>query len=137
MPNMLNNLGDVLGQAVEALANQHGARKRRGEQFSPRCDLSKDTKFLHALGLMDYEYEPGYCRANMDEVQAEINAVIYNLRSTREGFTSTHFLVKANTDGTNEYTVGNWAQPECPREAMLGMIANAAGKPNFNIQNYL
>ena len=100
-------------------------------------DLSCDTKLLHALGLMDHEYDAHYCQIHRQEVEDEVNAITLNLGRTKYGYHSRKFKVRAYDDGHNEYFVGNWARPECPREEMYKMIAEAAGKGDFDTSRFL
>lgn len=100
-----------------------------------RGQLSCDTKLLHALGIMDHFYEPYYCETHTSEVEAEVNSALKTLGSSKHG--ATGFSVEASIDGNNKYTVGNWANPNCPRSVMYKMIAEAAGQPDFDVSKFL
>ncbi len=99
-----------------------------------RGELSCDTKFLHALGLMHNFYEPGFCEKHMEDVQEEVNEALAKLP---EVGTMGKFSVKANLNGANSYRVGTWANPNCPRDVMYRAIAKAAGQPNFDYSKFL
>lgn len=121
-------VGNIVSNVLSALTNKSNDND---------CELAQDTKFLHALGLMNRSFDADYCRDHLPEVEFQVNAVIHRLGSTKDGFTSTRFKVEAKPNGKNEYFVGNWAQPACPREVMYEMICNAVGKPDFNFRDYL
>ena len=121
-------VGNIVSNMLSAFANKANDND---------CELSQDTKFLHALGLMNRPFDANYCRDHLPEVEFQVNAVIHRLKSTKDGFTSTGFKVEVKSNGKNEYFVGNWAQPACPREVMYEMICNAVGKPDFNFRDYL
>ena len=100
-----------------------------------RGQLSCDTKLLNALGIMDHSYEPYYCQTHMSEVEAEVNAALKTLGATKNG--AKGFSIQASNEGGNNYRVGNWRNPNCPRSVMYKMIAEAAGQPNFDVSKYL
>lgn len=100
-----------------------------------RGQLSCDTKLLNALGVMDHFYEPYYCQTHMSEVEAEVNAALKTLGESKNG--AKRFSVQANLEGGNNYRVGNWANPNCPRSVMYKMIAEAAGQPDFDFSKFL
>lgn len=100
-----------------------------------RGQLSCDTKLLNALGVMDHFYEPYYCQTHTSEVEAEVNAALKTLGASKHG--AKNFSIQANLDGDNSYRVGNWANPNCPRNVMYKMIAEAAGQPDFDVSKFL
>ena len=102
-----------------------------------RGQLSCDTKFLNALGVMDHFYEPYYCQTHTSEVAGEINAALKTLGRAKNG--AKGFSVQANLEGSNNYRyrVGFWNSHNCSRSAMYKMIAEAAGQPNFDVSKYL
>ena len=114
------------------------ARGGKPRDLGVTCnELSCDTKLLNALGLMDHYYEAPYCTQHKEEVLDEVNAITTRLQRTKHGFTSRNFEVCVKPDGTNEYFVGNWAEPACPRNEMYKMIAEAAGQPYFDVSQFL
>ena len=98
-----------------------------------RGQLSCDTKFLHALGVMDHFYEPYYCEKHMSEVAGEINSALQRagIRELRIDTSltrgNTYYLRKG------EYT----GVLVAPREDIYGEICDKLGKPDFDYSKFL
>ena len=62
-----------------------------------RGELSCDTKFLHALGLMDHYYEPYYVEKHVDEITAEVSTALKKIGSSFD------LRIEYSASGNNEY----------------------------------
>ena len=94
-----------------------------------RGELSCDTKFLNALGVMDYFHEPGYCENHMEEVQGDVNDALKGVDALK-GFSVTSVDVKS----ANTYSIDG---KKVSRSKFYSSVCNALGKPDFNFKQYL
>ena len=94
-----------------------------------RGELSCDTKFLNALGVMDITHEPGYCQNHMTDVRKEINSYL------QDNSNLTGFKVSAvSVNGENTYRIHG---KKVPRSKFYHDICQALGKSNFDYKQYL
>ncbi len=94
-----------------------------------RGELSCDTKFLNALGVMDYFLEPGYCENHMTEVQGDVNEALQSVEALK-GFSVTSVDVK----GANTYSIDGKA---VSRVKFYRSICKALGKDDFEYKKYI
>ena len=99
-----------------------------------RGELSCDTKFLYALGLMDDYHEPGYVENHVDEVAADISVAVKKI--------GIDVSIRYSSNGANGYQVTRYfpGGPESQftsRSAMYKIICDAVGKPDFDYKKYL
>ena len=100
-----------------------------------RGELSCDTKFLHAIGLMDHFYDPGYVENHADEVAAEVRAAIQKTGDR-------DVQIDYYADGKNEYYLsefvpGGRSSQMTSRRKLYESICMSVGKPDFNYEQYL
>ena len=87
-------------------------------------EMVKDTKFLHALGLMDRAYSAKEIKANEDEVSHLIS----------EAFGSQDMWAEAYIDGKHSY--GDDDYNHYTRAQAYKALADKV-KPGFNYRKYL
>ena len=98
-----------------------------------RGELSCDTKFLHALGLMDHYYEPYYVGQHWREVTAEVSAAVKKTGSLGVGIT--YYSKRDNKYLLALVDLGvAWHKT---RAEMYHAICRAVGKPRFDYKPYL
>ena len=91
----------------------------------------KDTQFLHALGILDREYTASEIQSNPKAVESAIH---WAMNDTKQGL---WLEFELDLNGNNRYRNRAWENPNCPRDVMLKMIAEAEGKPDFDVSKYL
>lgn len=89
-------------------------------------EMVKDTKFLHALGLMDRAYSAKEIKANEDEVSLLIN----------QAFGSQGMWAEAYSGGKHTYGDENTTGSGISRAQAYKELANRV-KPGFNYKKYL
>ena len=98
-----------------------------------RGELSCDTKFLYALGLMNRQYEPGYCEGNMNSVVREVTSALRNL--------GIRIRIDTHLERKNDYVLGAERPDEVglstTRHDLYKMVCEKAGKPDFNFTKYI
>ena len=98
-----------------------------------RGELSCDTKFLHAIGLMDHYYEPSYCGSHFLEVADEVNSALK--KTGRYGVGITY-----NPNANNKYLLvelGTGVGWYTKRAELYQVICNAIGRPDFDYRQFL
>ena len=98
-----------------------------------RGQLSCDTKFLHALGVMDHYYEPYYCEKHMSEVASEINSALQ-----KAGFRELRIDTSVSGGNTYYFRKGEYTGVlVAPREEIYGEICDKLGKTDFDYKKFL
>ena len=100
-----------------------------------RGELSCDTKFFHALGLLDSYHEPGYVENHVDEITAEITAAVQKIGNL-------NLKITYSPNGKNqylftEYDSGGVVSRTATRDYLYKTICKAVGQPDFNYKQYL
>ena len=100
-----------------------------------RGELSCDTKFLYALGLMDNYHEPGYVENHVDEVAGEVSSALKKIGIDVKVFYSSN---GANGYLVTRYFPGGPAEFQfTDRSAMYQIVCDAVDKPDFDYKKYL
>ena len=100
-----------------------------------RGELSCDTKFLHALELMDDYHDPGYVENHVEEVAGEVSSALKKI-----GIDVKVFYSSNGTDGyqVTRYFPGGPAEFQfTDRSAIYQIVCDAVGKPDFDYKPYL
>ena len=98
-----------------------------------RGELSCDTKFLYALGLLDDYHEPGYVEKHVREVIGDINSAFKKIGSSFD------LRIEYSASGNNEYRfISSSHSGRCTtRPQLYKYICEAVGKPDFDYKHYL
>ena len=102
-----------------------------------RGQLSCDTKFLNALGIMDHYYEPSYIESHMGLVTTEVTAA-FNNALNRAFVDRVH--IDASVGGNNIYKLGHFPptiSKNVSRRELYQKVCAAVGKPDFDYSKYL
>ena len=95
-----------------------------------RGELSCDTKFLHALGLMDDYHEPGYVENHAEEIAGDINAAFRNA--------SIPIRVSYSLGCKNYYRFESGNQTQLiNRDQVYRIVLDRIGKTDFDYKKYL
>lgn len=97
------------------------------------AELVADTQFLHDIGILERSYDVKQIAEHFGLVNEIVNRALYNY----------HFAIEAERD---ESTAANWGyrfeyskygSKATRRDVFYQKVCAAAGKPDFNYQQYL
>ena len=97
-----------------------------------RGELSCDTKFLYALGLMNNYHEPGYIENHVNEVIGDIQSAFKKVGIPYD------LVINYSANGNNEYRLKMSAvSARTTRAKLYRTICEKVGKPDFDYKKYL